>query len=35
MSAHVVLSTSSAKRWMTCPPSARLQEQFEEKKESV
>lgn len=35
MGAHAVLSASSAKRWMTCPPSARLQEQFEEKEESV
>ena len=35
MSAHAVLSASSAKRWMSCPPSARLQEQFEEKKESI
>lgn len=28
--AHAVLSASSAHRWLTCPPSARLEEQFED-----
>ena len=28
---HSVLSASAAKRWINCPPSARLNEQFEEK----
>lgn len=28
--AHALLSASSAKKWINCPPSARLEEQFEE-----
>lgn len=28
MAAHAILSASSSKRWMTCPPSARLEQQF-------
>lgn len=28
--AHALLGPSGAKRWMSCPPSARLEEQFEE-----
>lgn len=28
--AHALLSASGAKRWMSCPPSARLEESFEE-----
>ena len=31
---HALLSASGARRWMSCPPSARLEEQFEEE-ESV
>src|SRR5690554_6870901 len=27
---HAVLSASGAHRWLACPPSARLEEQFEE-----
>lgn len=30
MSAHAILSASGAKRWLTCPPSARLEEQYED-----
>ena len=30
MGAHAVLSASSAERWINCPPSARLGEQFED-----
>jgi len=30
MSAHALLSASSAKRWLACTPSARFEEQFEE-----
>ena len=29
--AHAFLSASSAKRWISCPPSAKLQEQYEDK----
>ena len=28
--AHALLSASGSKRWLTCTPSARLEEQFEE-----
>jgi len=28
--AHAILSASGAKRWLACPPSARLEEQFED-----
>lgn len=35
MGGHALLSASSAKRWMSCPPSARLQEQFEQQQESI
>jgi len=31
MAAHAVLSASSAKRWMACPPSARLEEALPDK----
>ncbi len=31
MGAHAVLSASSSHRWLACPPSARLCEQFEDK----
>lgn len=30
MGQHAILSASSASRWMACPPSARLEQQFEE-----
>ena len=30
MSAHAILSASGAKRWLTCPPSARLEEQYDD-----
>lgn len=33
--AHALLSASGAKRWLNCTPSARLEEQFGEKSESV
>lgn len=29
--AHAILSASGAKKWLTCPPSARLEEKFENK----
>ena len=29
--AHAFLSASGAKRWISCPPSAKLQEQYEDK----
>ena len=29
--AHAILSASGAKRWLSCPPSARLSENFENK----
>jgi len=32
--AHAVLSASGASRWMNCTPSARLEEEFEEKRDS-
>ena len=32
--AHAVLSASSSKQWLNCPPSARLQEQFPNKPSS-
>lgn len=32
---HAVLSASSAYRWLACPPSARLEEQFEETAASI
>lgn len=35
MGEHALLSASSAKRWMSCPPSARLQEEFEQQQEST
>ena len=28
---HALLSASSAHRWINCPPSAKLQEQYEDK----
>ena len=28
---HALLSASSAYRWINCPPSAKLQEQYEDK----
>lgn len=31
MAQHAILSASSASRWMTCPPSARLEQNFENK----
>ena len=31
MSAHAILSPSSASRWLTCTPSARLEQQFSDK----
>lgn len=33
--AHALLSASGASRWLACPPSARLEEQFPEKASSV
>ena len=29
--AHALLSASGAKRWIACPPSARLEDQFPDK----
>ena len=31
MSEHAILSASGAKRWLACTPSARFEEQFEDK----
>ncbi|MCB2300446.1 DUF2800 domain-containing protein [Clostridium tagluense] len=31
MAQHAILSASGAKKWLTCPPSARLEQQFENK----
>ncbi|WP_290452105.1 DUF2800 domain-containing protein, partial [Faecalibaculum rodentium] len=30
MGRHALLSASSSKRWLSCTPSARLEEQFQE-----
>ena len=31
---HAILSASGSKRWMSCTPSARLEQQFEEQTSS-
>lgn len=33
--AHALLSASKSERWLQCPPSARLEEKFEESQTSV